>query len=232
MAQSDFLEKTDDPLAVQMEHFRDNVGPFVILFGLNPTEVGGQAVDATVFRFVLTQQKRIIAAGQQSTDAKNKLRDGDPSAPNVAISLAFPAQPAIVPSPVFPGVVKRFRDLVAKIKAHANYTRAIGETLKIEGAELVGPDTVDGQPDLTGAKVAGGQVIIPWAKGKYQGIRIEKDRGDGTGFHFIAVDTSPDYIDTEPHPTTPTIWKYRAFYIVDDQKVGQCSAVVEVRVGG
>lgn len=232
MAQSDFLEKTDDPLALQMEHFRDNVAPFVTLFNLTPAEVGGQAADATVFRFVLTQQKRIIASGQQATDAKNKLRDGDPSAPNVAISLAFPGQPGIIPSPVFPGVVKRFRDLVAKIKAHANYTRAIGETLKIEGAELTAPNTVDGQPDLTGPKMAGGQVIVPWAKGKYQGVRVEKDRGDGTGWHFVGVDTTPDYIDTEPHPATLTIWKYRAFYIVGDQKVGQCSAVVEVRVGG
>ncbi|MEK0449438.1 MAG: hypothetical protein RL088_1706 [Verrucomicrobiota bacterium] len=54
-------------------------------------------------------------------------------------------------------------------------------------------------------------------------VRIDVDR---------AVDTKPGYVDTEDHPATATAWKYRAFYIMDDQKVGQCSAVVEVHGGG
>lgn len=91
---------------------------------------------------------------------------------------------------------------------------------------------INSAPDLSGAKVVAGQVLIPWKKGKFQGIRIEVDRSDTHGWTFLGVDTSPDFADTFPHPANVTIWKYRAFYIIDDQKVGQCSAVVEVKVGG
>ena len=31
------------------------------------------------------------------------------------------------------------------------------------------------------------------------------------------MDTKPGYVDTEDHPATATAWKYRAFYIMDDQ---------------
>ena len=108
---------------------------------------------------------------------------------------------------------------------HPAYTKTIGDALHIEGPETTGPD-------LIGAKVVAGEVRIPRRKNGFQGVRIEDDRTDGKGWVFLAVDTKPDYADTEDHPATATIWKYRAFYLKDDQKVGQCSAVVEVRVGG
>ncbi len=232
MPVSDFVPAADSPFAELLEHVRDNLTPFITVLQITPAEISTLTNDATNFRFVLTQQQRIIAAGEQSTAAKNSLRKGNSANPNSAISLAFPSQPGVIPSPVLPGVEPRFRDLAARLKIHANYTTAIGELLKIEGIELSGPDVINAAPDLTGAKIVAGEVRIPWKKGGFQGIRIEKDRGDGHGFVFIAVDTTPGYVDTEAHPATLTIWKYRAFYIIGDVKVGQCSAVVEVKVGG
>lgn len=232
MAQTDYIQKLDEPFASQLEHIRDNLTPYVTLLQITPAEIFTITNDAANFRFLLTQQKRLISAGEQSTDAKNKLRKGDIGNPNTPISLAFPSQPAVVPSPVTPGIERRLRDFVARLKSHANYTKPIGENLQIEGPEITGPDLINSAPDLTGAKVVAGEVRIPWKKAGFQGVRIEKDRGDGTGWHFLAVDTSPGFVDTEEHPATVTIWKYRAFYIMDDKKVGQCSAVVEVKVGG
>ena len=232
MPVSDFVPPADSPFAELLEHVRDNISQFITTLQITPAEISTLTNDAANFRFVLTQQERLIAAGQQSTAAKNSLRKGNPANPNSAISLAFPSQPGVIPSPVLPGVEPRFRDFAARLKIHANYTTAIGELLKIEGIEITGPDVINAAPDLTGAKIVAGEVRIPWKKAGFQGVRIEKDRGDGHGFIFLAVDTSPGFVDTEEHPATLTIWKYRAYYIMDDKKVGQVSAVVEVKVGG
>jgi hypothetical protein len=48
----------------------------------------------------------------------------------------------------------------------------------------------------------------------------------------IAIDTTPNYTDTQPFPAAPTKWTYQAIYRVGDQRVGQWSAPVSVTVGG
>jgi hypothetical protein len=232
MPVSDYVPDSDSAFAELLEHVRDNHTPHITALEITPAEITTLTNDTACFRFMLTQQERLIAAGKQSTEGKNSLRYGDPANPNTPVSLAFPSQPAVVPSPVTPGIEKRFRKFIERLKSHRNYTKTIGNALHIEGPEITGPDLINSAPDLTGAKIVAGEVRIPWKKNGFQGVRIEVDRADGKGWVFLAVDTRPGYVDTEDHPATATIWKYRAFYIKDDQKVGQCSAVVEVRVGG
>ena len=232
MPVSDYVPDSDSAFAELLEHVRDNHTPHITALEITPAEITTLTNDTACFRFMLTQQERLIAAGKQSTEGKNSLRYGDPANPNTPVSLSFPSQPATVPSPVTPGIEKRFRAFIARLKSHPAYTKTIGDALHIEGPEATGPDLINSAPDLTGAKIVAGEVRIPWKKNGFQGVRIEVDRADGKGWVFLAVDTRPGYVDTEDHPATATIWKYRAFYIKDDQKVGQCSAVVEVRVGG
>jgi hypothetical protein len=61
---------------------------------------------------------------------------------------------------------------------------------------------------------------------------IQVDRGDGHGFGLLTVDTTPNYVDTQPFPTAKTVWSYRAIYRGDDARVGQWSSPVSVAVGG
>ena len=82
----------------------------------------------------------------------------------------------------------------------------------------------------------GNAVLVGWG---WQGFRafldlleIQVDRGDGKGWVFLTVDTTPDYTDTCPLPDTPTKWKYRAIYHVGDAQVGMWSNTVEIAVGG
>jgi hypothetical protein len=49
---------------------------------------------------------------------------------------------------------------------------------------------------------------------------------------FLAMGTRPNYIDTEPLPTTAAKWKYRAIYTLDSQRIGQWSNIAEITVGG
>ena len=58
-----------------------------------------------------------------------------------------------------------------------------------------------------------GQVDINWTKQGMDGIEIQVDRG--TGFAFLAIDTIPNYTDTQPMPAAgqSALWKYKAIYI-------------------
>ena len=93
------------------------------------------------------------------------------------------------------------------------------------------PETVTLQPVLT-ATLNGGRVIVGWTRGSADALELYVDRGDGKGFTFLALDTVPDYIDTQALPATPAVWKYKAMYRQDDQPIGQWSAVISVGLGG
>lgn len=56
------------------------------------------------------------------------------------------------------------------------------------------------------------------------------DRADGKGYVFLTIDTTPGYTDTQPFPTAPATWTYRAIYRVDDNQVGVWSNPVSVTV--
>jgi hypothetical protein len=233
MAKQYYLPTNDEGKAALFEHFRDHIAEYAATLGLNGSsgslhpDLVPQAADATYFRWLISQCGASRGYASSLTAWKDALRD-DTELPNGS----QPVAPAHTPPPaVPPGIVLRFQALVRAIKGHKNYTVAIGEALRIEGDEPVPLDRASARPDLTGAKVVGDRVRIPWVKGSFDGVCIEADRGDGKGWQFLAIDTRPDYADSEPFPAGGGVWKYRAIYLMDDQKVGQWSAVVSVRVG-
>jgi len=62
-------------------------------------------------------------------------------------------------------------------------------------------------------------------------IFLHRDRG--TGFVFLGIDTVPDYTDTQTLPAGQSaLWKYKAIYRLNDERVGQWSDVVSVAVAG
>ena len=68
---------------------------------------------------------------------------------------------------------------------------------------------------------------MQWSKGAADAVYIETDKG--AGWQFLAVDAVPHYIDTTPI-TAQAVWKYRAIYLIADEKVGQMSDVVSINV--
>lgn len=227
MAKTYYLPADDEGKAALLEHFATTISGYAAALGLPAAELTAQAADTAYFRWLVNESIASRAYAQALTAWRDSIRDGGiPATPQAPVPSATPA-PATVPA----GIVPRFTALVKRIKGHPAYTEAIGEALRIVGAESAGPDTATAQPDLTGAKVVADEVRIPWKKGKFDGIRIEVDRGDGKGWTFLAIDTRPDYSDTEPFPAVGAIWKYRAIYLLDDQKVGQWSPTVSVNVG-
>ncbi len=227
MAKTYYLPKDDSGKAALLEHFRDTIPGYSAVLGLPAADLSAQAADAAYFRWLVNECLSSRAYAQAITAWRDSLRDGDtPASPQAPVPPSAPA-PAAVPT----GIVPRFLALVKRIKGHPAYTEAVGESLKLVGDEAAGPDAETAQPDLTGAKVVADGVRIPWKKGAFDGIRIEVDRADGKGWTFLAIDTRPDYADTEPFPASGAVWKYRAIYLLDDRKAGQWSAAVSVTVG-
>ena len=231
MAKS-YLESTEEGKAAQFIKFKNNIGPYATDLGfpsangqLHP-DLQQQARDADYYRWVVDQ----VTAGRDYAKAitawRDALRDGFlPATPAVPLPPAH-EPPVAVPT----GVVARFAAIVRTCKASKNYTPAIGEILGIEGAAAGYQNTDNAQPDLTGARVLGDKVLIPWVKGIFDALYLEVDRGDGKGLVYLATDTRPDYYDTMPFPAGGGTWKYRAIYLLADEKVGQWSALVSVRV--
>ena len=84
--------------------------------------------------------------------------------------------------------------------------------------------------------VSGEAVHIGWGyngnRASLSGCEIQVDRGDGKGYGLLTVDTSPNYVDTQPFPASKAVWSYKAINRADDAQVGQWSQVVSVAVGG
>jgi hypothetical protein len=228
MPKSPSIKTNDQDFATQLHTFDDNVGTYPSL-GVTTAQKTALDNDAAYYDSVLECQALIQQDRTAWTAHKNQMRIGSGSGTPPAPST-LPTAPTIVNG----GIETRFRSLVQTVKQNANYTEAIGQALGIEGSAITPPDLTSIAPEIT-ATVSGNRVLISWGFGGsavfLDMIRLEVDRSDGKGWVFLANDTTPGYIETEPFPATPTKWSYHAIYIVNDAQVGQWSAPAHVMVG-
>jgi len=117
------------------------------------------------------------------------------------------------------------------IKSNSKYTDAIGKELGIVGTEEAPEDLTAIKPTLKG-KILGGSAVVSFDKQKMQGVRIYSKRGSETEFTFLAVDTASPYEDnrTKLNTALPEERQYYAYYLYDDQQVGQQSDVLKIIV--
>lgn len=224
-----YLESTDEKLAIQMTNFGSKIGGYATNFALTPAEVSGVQDDAAFFSWSVSNLRRIETHKQNWTAFKNILKKGEANA-TVNTVPAIPLLEA-EPTAVAPGVLFRFTTIVNRVKAHPAYTTAIGQNLGIENGTKAKVNTDAAQPALKVA-IRGGKVNLIWKKSGFSGIVIEKD--SGKGFVTLDKDFSPDFIDNSPMPAQgeSAVWKYRASYLVGDDKVGIMSDIVSVTVAG
>ena len=140
--------------------------------------------------------------------------------------------PAVVPQK--PGALARIFALVQDIKKVASETIMID--LDIIGTESPPPPDPGSFQPVIKVKRVGAHVLIEWGWeglfGQVKMLQIQVDRGQG--WTDLAYDSTPDNIDTHPHPEALTTWKYRAIWREgeDDAQVGIWSLVVSIVVGG
>jgi len=231
MPKLDYVFQNDEKFSAQLQLFKTGIGSYASVLGVTPAQVTTQAADADYFQYVLSCQQIIQRAALQWTGWKDIVRAGGAIPPT-----GIPAVPALPPTvtAVAPGVEERFRALVQQIKKSANYNDTIGKALGIEGPQKTPPDFSTLQPELE-ASLNGNRVEVDWGWGGnstfLDACELQVDRGDGKGWIFLAIDTTPGYVDTAPFPAAPAKWSYRAIYRVDDTQVGQWSKPVALTVG-
>lgn len=224
-----YLELNDEKFAIQLGNFASKIDMYATTFGLTPEETASIKADAAFFQWGINNIKKIETYKRNWFSFKKILKHGEH---NVTINN-FPDFPVLESPPdlVAAGLITRFTTMVNRIKAHQNYTTAIGNNLGIEMSATQKTDLDQVKPIL---KVVnrGGRVNLDWKKLGFDGILIEKDSGHG--FVVLDKDLRPNFIDNSPLPADgeSTVWKYRAMYLYKGSEVGLWSDIVTVGVTG
>jgi hypothetical protein len=222
-----------------LTNFTNKLAGHAPTLGLSTPACAAAIADARWLIYVLgSWQPAAKAWALACTDAAKEAQVGDglglmalPTFTPPPLPAAVGGLPAVVP--VNTGALNRLFTVVQTLKEHAAFTEAIGSDLGLIGSEQTAPDFTTVQPEIT-ATLVGSTVQLGWGWGGLgrflDQCEIHVDRG--SGYTLLTYDSTPNYTDTAPHPATPTKWKYKAIYRVDDAQVGLWSAEVSVVVGG
>lgn len=223
-----FIPNKDDKKGLWIHNFQSKLPTYKTKYNRTSAETDDMTKSSLYFNYWLNVLKVIDTFKQGVTAFKNELRDGIPAG---ATALSEPVLPTLDPPPaaVDPGIFPRASSIGASIKKHKDYVISEGEDMGLEGAELDPPDLVNSKPEIKLVLIAGRPVVM-WKKLGYDALYIEVDRG--SGYAFLAIDTEPDYVDTFALPPAPQTWKYRAYYRLGDDNIGQLSDEVSIMVKG
>ena len=215
-----------------LENFAAKIGGYAAALTLDAAVVTDIIKDARWIMYIIGPWITAVRAWNLAcTQAAKEAQMGS----HGAMALPVFTPPALPAGTVArdEGALARIFDLVAEIKENNGCGEALCADLRLLGPESGAPDYAILAPLLT-VEISGNAVKIGWGwqgYGKWlDQCEIQVDRGQG--YVLLTFDTTPGYTDTAPFPATPTNWKYRAIYRVDDAQVGQWSAVVSVNVGG
>ena len=231
MSNKDWLEPEDLKFALQISKFSEKIGPYAILFGLSPGNLGAIANDAAFAQFVIVGCQDAIKYKKAWIELKDQVRYGTGGL--VTSDFPAPVNVATPPTSVNPGVQERFRAVVKSVKASPNYTIGIGEVLGIEAENSSVTDPNLAQPTFT-IFMDSGHPVLKWVKGSFDGVEIWADYGDGKNWIKLERDFKSPYADTHPLPAlgVTAIWKYKMIYVKDDSTIGLWSLDVAVSVYG
>ncbi len=152
MAKSYYLPKSDEDRVLWLNNFSTKIVYYAIKYNITPEEVMDMQNSALYFEAVVKYKNQLNAHNTATTDHKNAMRDG---LPDDATLQGLQPPMLMLPAPVQPGIFKRAKALVNRIKAHVNYAEADGKDLGIIGAEL-SIDFHNIKPNFSIRLVAGG----------------------------------------------------------------------------
>lgn len=207
------IEKSDLAFNAQLKTFAGNIDNYSTPLGLTAAEVNSVKADSLALSYMMDGQDAVQTFSPTFTAYKDLLRKGGADALGpVPLGPVLPTPP---PMPA-PNVESRFRKLVQRIPSASTSKTAL----------------VQGKPKFFIEPSSGGHPNLRWTKGKFEGVEIWKDSGNG--FAKLDRDIKPDYIDKTdlPKAGTTALWKYKMIYLMDDEPIGNWSDEVSVTVFG
>lgn len=228
MAKDDWLPHREDELLPWFNNFNTKLAGYTVTLDLSPGDLTSVAADTAMVEFAINGVAIYKAEQREWVDFKDLELYGSPGLPTPAVPVA----PTLVPpTPVAPGLIGRTRALVARIKAHPNYTEVIGEDLGIIGAEQVGAGLV--KPDGKAEALPKHEVRITFVKSGHDGVDVEGQRAAETEWSYLAFDGYSPYVDNRPPLVVgqPEERRYRLRYRDNDLPVGEYSDIFVVTTG-
>jgi hypothetical protein len=230
MPNASAIPRDDAGKLALLQHLAANLHGYVELLEISPADLAQIKAGAAWFECVLKAQDAAQDYSSALFALKRVLRDGPRSA-----SVAFPSPPlppALPEAPPFADIFGFVGALITRIKKHRKYTEAIGQALRIIAAQSPGVDPATLQPVLS-VDFQGGHPVIAWKGNGADALELEADHGDGV-FRLMTIRSRSGYQDNTPLPApgTAVVWRYRGIFIINDERVGHWSQVLEVGVKG
>jgi hypothetical protein len=237
---ADWFPSREDELLPWFNNFNAKLPGYAVTLDLSAGDLSGVDDDTNVVTFAVNGVAIFKAEQKEWVDFKNLELHGPIGEP----TPGAPTVPTLTPPTlVAPGIIRRTRDLVLRIKAHPNYTEVIGrpvqgpaatfggEDLGIIGAEAGAADEI--KPTGKAKALAGAEVLITFLKAGHDGVDIESQRAGETEWTHIAFDGFSPYTDTRPLLVAgqPEERRYRLRYRDNDVPVGDYSDVFVVTAG-
>ncbi len=225
MAKDDWLPSREDELLPWFNNFNTKLPGYAVTLDLSAGDLAAVAADSAMVPFAINGVAIFKAEQREWVDFKNLELYGPVGGPTPAV----PTVPTTTdPALVAPGIIRRIRDLVLRIKAHPNYTEVIGEDLGIIGAEQTEPDQV--KPDGQAQALPNHEVRITFVKRGHDGVDVESQRAAETAWTYLAFDGFSPYVDNRPPLTAsqPEERRYRLRYRDSDVPVGEYSDIFVV----
>ena len=196
MSKKPYLPSADTEKVLWTNNFAAKLPAYEITLNIDPATIASVQNDDAMFEYVVQQVESVKTDKQEMVAYKNAVRDGnenDPAGPLPTFGAGGGVAP---PALVNQGIFTRIRKLVQTIKAHPNYTTAIGEDLGIIGNE----ETFDPSTYQTTLKAEAfpGHVTVSFTKGKVEAVNLYgKEPADNT-WEFLATLLHSPYMDSRP----------------------------------
>ena len=230
MATQYYLPRSEEQRVTWLNNFASVLPSVANRYNIGVGEQNEVMSAALYYAALITFQQKVSDFSQALTRYKNAMQYGVIAG---QMNPTFPLQPPInLPAAPNYDMFGRITALVARIKGHYAYNEIDGANLGITGS-VVTAARVDLhllKPHLQLRLTHNGAPEILWQSQGMTGITIEVDRGEGSGWHFLAFDTIPNYTDTADRPAAGAVWRYRAIYRLGDDTVGQWSDEVSIAV--
>ncbi len=221
-----YLPTGDAERLAWLTNFEGKISGYASGLGITGTEVTDITKYLAMLKYVLSMDDAVITFKQDVTKFKTLLMIAPIGSVLGAVPvLTLGAAPTITPAGIFTIIA----GIVARIKASGNYTEAIGEDLKIIGADII--IDLSGLKPALKLKLEVGNPKIKYKKNRMDGLNLYRDN-DGSGFKFLKFITKATYLDEEALPTgvTTAVVKYMGIYVKNDIQVGIPSDEAKITV--
>lgn len=222
-----YVPRAEPALVIWFNNFQIKFTTYALTVGFVAADVTNVQNDYATLAWTVNLVEVFKAEAKERVEYKDTLA----YAATGTLAPAVPTIPTIAPPATIapPGILPRVQATIARIKAHPNYTLAMGQDLGIVAPAAPVPDDKD-KPILTASAQPDSDIVIKWNKGIYDGVSIESQRNNETTWAQIGMDTSSPYLDSRPPLAVvqAEVRRYRARYFKNDTPTGGYSDIVTI----